>query len=129
MHDRLTRGVSHWRRNPCKWLYLFALAGARWWIRTTDPRRSHSAIAIRRASPAGPLLIRTLRRLRLARLCLRRGREHYRAVAEALHVAVERLGELDKAINRLRAQNTALRDELRRFRAPSVGGPTKGRAA
>ncbi|HXG72995.1 MAG TPA: hypothetical protein VNJ04_20570 [Gemmatimonadaceae bacterium] len=52
-----------------------------------------------------PALLDTVRRLRLARLCLRRSRERYLAVAEALRLAIAMLAEQDIALDDLRVKD------------------------
>lgn len=65
----------------------------------------------------GPHLIAAWRRVRLARLCLRRARSRRLALSDALHVSVSMLADLDQQRDQLRGQNQALRDELRRYTA------------
>ncbi len=67
-----------------------------------------------------PILLDVVRRLRLARLIIRRSRARYLAVVETLHAAVELLRELDQELDVLRAQNAHLREELRRYTADQV---------
>ena len=75
-----------------------------------------------------PLLVDTLRRVRQARLHVRLQRERCKALSEALHTAIAISAEQNQTIDRLRAQNQHLRDELRRYARTQVE-PGKGRAA
>ncbi len=73
----------------------------------------------RPAPPArlGALVITAWRRLRVARLIIRRSRDRYRAVLETLRAALALLAEQNAQIDRLRSENCALRGELRRYTA------------
>lgn len=75
----------------------------------TPGQQPHDPLPARLA----PLYVDTLQRLRLARLCLKRSRERYRAVADALHVAVAMLAEQNQELDRVREDYQALLDERR----------------
>lgn len=75
------------------------------------------------ASELSPVLLDTIRRLRLARLILRRQRGRLQALETCLRASLDLLHERDRQVDDLRAEIQRLREEQRRYVAAQVSAP------